>query len=28
MARICGSEQRCSRKEHYWFDWNQLFSPE
>jgi hypothetical protein len=27
MARVCSSEQRCSRKEHYWFDRNQLFSP-
>ena len=28
MARVCGCEQRCCRKERYWFDWNQLFSPE
>jgi hypothetical protein len=27
MARVCGCEQRCSRKEQYWFDWNQLSSP-
>jgi hypothetical protein len=27
-ARVCGCEQRHSSKEHYWFDSNQLFSPE
>jgi len=27
MARVCDCEQRHRRKERYWFDWDQLFSP-